>query len=147
MVGSCLRLVCMWRCDLMRDKNQHVYSFIWSYPTCHLVVFIYWVTSAALHIHHRDVIMSKMTSQFTSLMIVYSIFLFMRSSKKTSKLRVTDLCEGNSPSQRASNAENVSIWWRHHDMTWCRYCLYLVSWDTRHHHIVGEANAVCVLPI
>ena len=41
-------------------------------------------------------------------------------SKKTAKLRVTGLCEGNSPvtgefsSQRASNAENVSIWWRHH---------------------------------
>ena len=39
---------------------------------------------------------------------------------KTSKLRVTDLCEGNSPvtgefpAQRANNAENVSIWWRHH---------------------------------
>ena len=46
--------------------------------------------------------------------------LFKRRSKKTSKLRVTGLCEGNSPvtgefpSQRASNAENVSIWWRHH---------------------------------
>ena len=37
--------------------------------------------------------------------------------KKTSKLRVTGLCEGNSPvtgefpTQRTSNAENVSIWW------------------------------------
>ena len=42
--------------------------------------------------------------------------LFRRRSKKTSKLRVTDLCAGNSPgtTQRASNAENVSIWWRHH---------------------------------
>ena len=46
--------------------------------------------------------------------------LFIRRSRKTSKLRVTGLCEGNSPvngefpAQRASNAENVSIWWRHH---------------------------------
>ena len=46
--------------------------------------------------------------------------LFRRRSKKTSKLRVTGLCVGNSPgtgelpAQRASNAENVSIWWRHH---------------------------------
>ena len=46
--------------------------------------------------------------------------LFRRRSKKTSKLRVSGLCEGNSPvtceflSQRASNAKNVSIWWRHH---------------------------------
>ena len=46
--------------------------------------------------------------------------LFRHKSKKTSKLCVTGLCEGNSPvtgqfpSQRASKAENVSIWWRHH---------------------------------
>ena len=46
--------------------------------------------------------------------------LFRCKSKKTSKVRVTGLCEGNSPvtgefpPQRASNAENVSIWWRHH---------------------------------
>ena len=46
--------------------------------------------------------------------------LFRRKSKKTSKLRVTGLCVGNSPgtgefpAQRASYAENVSIWWRHH---------------------------------
>ena len=46
--------------------------------------------------------------------------LFRRRSKKTSKLRVTDLCAGNSPgtgefpAQMASYAENVSIWWRHH---------------------------------
>ena len=47
--------------------------------------------------------------------------LFRCRSKKTSKLCVTGLCEGNSPvtgefpAQRASNTENVSIWWRHHD--------------------------------
>ena len=46
--------------------------------------------------------------------------LFRHRSKKTSKFRVAGLCEGNSPVadefplQRASNAENVSIWWRHH---------------------------------
>ena len=42
--------------------------------------------------------------------------LFRRRSKKTSKPRVTGLCVGNSqfPAQMASNAENVSIWWRHH---------------------------------
>ena len=47
--------------------------------------------------------------------------LFRRRSKKTSKLRVTGLCAGNSPgtgefpAQMASYAENVSIWWRHND--------------------------------
>ena len=45
--------------------------------------------------------------------------LFRCRSKKTWKLRVTGLCVGNSSvtgeftTQKASNAENVSIWWRH----------------------------------
>ena len=48
--------------------------------------------------------------------------LFRRRSKKISKLRVTDLCVWNSPvtgefpAQMASNAENVSTWWRHHEV-------------------------------
>ena len=43
---------------------------------------------------------------------------------KTSKLRVTGLRLGNSPeagefpAQMANNAENVSIWWRHHEGNW-----------------------------
>ena len=47
---------------------------------------------------------------------------FRRKSKKTSKLRVTGLCVGNSPvtselpAQKASDAENISIWWRHHNI-------------------------------
>ena len=46
--------------------------------------------------------------------------LFRRRSRKTSKLRVTGLREGNSPvagefpAQMASNAENASIWWHNH---------------------------------
>ena len=52
---------------------------------------------------------------------------FTRRSKKTSKLRVTGLCVGNSPetgefpAQRASNAENGSIWWRHHVRQDCHH--------------------------
>ena len=44
-----------------------------------------------------------------------------RLMKISSKLRVTGLCVGKSPvtvefpTQMANNAENVSIWWRHHD--------------------------------
>ena len=40
-----------------------------------------------------------------------------RRSKKTSKLRVTGLVWGEftGPAQMASNVENVSIWWRHHE--------------------------------
>ena len=64
--------------------------------------------------------MATLASQITSLAIVYSIVYSDADKKKTSKLRVTGLCAGNSPgtgefpAQRASYAENVSIWWRHH---------------------------------
>ena len=64
--------------------------------------------------------MGVMVSQTTSLPIVYFNRLFRWRSKKTSKLHITGLCVGNSlvtrefSAQVASNAENVSIWWRHH---------------------------------
>ena len=57
--------------------------------------------------------------------------LFRRRSKKTSKLRVTGVCEGNPPvtggfpSQRASNTERVSIWRRHHET-----CMHVISLAT-----------------
>ena len=70
---------------------------------------------------YSDVIIDAMVSKITSLTDVYSTVY----SKKTSKLHVTRLCAGNSPvpvefpAQMASNAKNVSIWWRHHG-TKCR---------------------------
>ena len=69
---------------------------------------------------HSDVIMNKIASQITSVSIVYSTVCSGVNQRKTSKLRVTGLCVGYSPAtgefpaQRASNAENVYIWCRHH---------------------------------
>ena len=46
----------------------------------------------------------------------------MFKTKNTSKLRVIGLCVENSPvtgefpAQMASNAENVFIWWRYHEI-------------------------------
>ena len=83
------------------------------------VMFSVFVWAAFLH-HYNDVIMSAMAPQITSHISGLLNGLFRRGSKTTSKLRVTGLCEGNSPvtgefpAQRACNAENVSIWWRHH---------------------------------
>ena len=61
--------------------------------------------------------------------------LFRRRSKNTSKLHITGLCAENSPvtdefpSQRASNAENVPIWWRHHVRQWFGTHLWtIISW-------------------
>ena len=59
--------------------------------------------------------------------------LFRRRSKITSKLRVTGLCAGNAlvigefPAKRASNAEYVSILWRHR--VWRRMTFsYVEAW-------------------
>ena len=77
-----------------------------------------------------------MASQITSLTIVDSAVYSRRRSKKTSKLRVTGLCEGNSPvagefpAQRASNAENVYLWWRHNGhISVAAWSLVLVTLD------------------
>ena len=118
-------------------------------------------------IHYNYVIMSAMVSQITSLTIVYSTVYSRRRSKRTSKLRVTGLCEGNSPvtgefpAQRASNAENVSIWWSHngpqrpdgntgHPLTNWQWA---IQWHTPLHSISqikthwGRATHICVSEI
>ena len=75
--------------------------------------------------HYGDVIMNTMASQITRFSIVYSAVCWGPDHRKHQKLRVTGLCEGNSPvtgefpAQRASDAENVSIGWRHHVFTMC----------------------------
>ena len=82
-------------------------------------------------LRYSDVIMGAIASQTTSLTNVYSTVYSGTDKKKTAKLRVTGLCEGKSPVtdefhvQRASNAENVSIWWRHHgsNLSWPSYIL------------------------
>ena len=72
--------------------------------------------------------------------------LFGRRLKKTSKLRVTGLCAGNSsgtgefPAQMTSKAENVSVWWRHHVMQknttmYIFMSLYLCNW-----HVLTDNN-------
>ena len=89
--------------------------------------------------------------------------LFGRRSKKTSNLCVTGLCVGNwpgtdeFPAQMASNAENISIWWRHHHdhclyktciwrtsheivaffyhVSFCRSCVTSYQWFTGHIHV------------
>ena len=105
--------------------------------------------------------------------------LFRRRSKKTSELHVIGLCAGNSPwtgefsAQMASNAENVTIWWRHHDhklngtlFRWLNSLSFRVIWalvfkqcyietaakliDWTHicfvrYHDTAHANIICII--
>ena len=72
--------------------------------------------------------------------------LFRCRSKKTSKLCVTGLCEGNSPvtyefpAQRASDAKDVSIWWRHHEFY--DKSSTSVFWEEYKPHICDEVRLV-----
>ena len=65
--------------------------------------------------------MSAMASQITSLTIIYWTIYSGADQRKHQSSASLALCAGNSPvtgefpAQRASNAENVSIWWRHDD--------------------------------
>ena len=76
--------------------------------------YFYWIVNITLTSQWaRRRLKSPSSPLFTQLFIQVQI-------KKTSKLRVTGLCAENSPgtgefpAQKASNEENVSIWWRHH---------------------------------
>ena len=79
--------------------------------------------------------------------------LFRRRSKKTSKLRITGLCAGNSPvtsefpAQMASNAENVSISWCHHVLfIWAvlRWCAKVInSHSATRFHVIYDTVLLC----
>ena len=70
---------------------------------------------------------------------------FRCRSKRTSKLRVTGLCAGNSPgtgefpAQMASYTENVSIWWRHHDIK-SSNTDSIVSWPDGQYDMVNKTS-------
>ena len=73
-----------------------------------------------LQFHYIDVIMRTMAYQITSLTIVYSIAYsgadkkYHQSSASLTFVRGIHLWPVSSPHKRASDAKNVSIWWRHH---------------------------------
>ena len=71
--------------------------------------------------HYIDVIMTTMTFQITSLTVVYSTVYSdadQRKDQSSASLAfvwgIHREMTGEFPAQRASYAENVSIWWRHH---------------------------------
>ena len=77
--------------------------------------------------------------------------LFRRRSKKSSKLRATGLCAGNSPvtcefpAQMSRNAENASIWWRHHVAN-CTLSLYNTGIFNQEFENVGCKMPAKILP-
>ena len=64
--------------------------------------------------HYCDVTMGAMASQITSLTMVYSIVHSGTDQRKHQSSASLAFVIGEFPAQMANNAENVSIWWRHH---------------------------------
>ena len=134
-------ILCLW---LKMDETTHLNHYMWiSYYDCQGAFQLF--VQQLIHADNKENIKTSYNCPFVVGIFWWSVdsplqwrhnerngisnhqspncllnCLFRSRSKKTSKLRVTGLCEGNSPvtgefpAQRASNAENVSIWWRHH---------------------------------
>ena len=68
--------------------------------------------------HYNDIIMGAIASQITSLTIVYSTIYSDADQRKhqSSASLAFVWVPGEFPAKMASNAENVAIWWRHHDI-------------------------------
>ena len=72
--------------------------------------------------HYNNVIMSAMASQITSLTILYSTIYWGADRRKYQS--------SASLAFVASNAENVSIWWRHHVWCWQKYATAKDNFDS-----------------
>ena len=93
-----------------------LYLYCWQFCIMSFIMTVWehlwsgiWCTSQWRH-NERDSLKSPASRLFTQLFIQMQF-------KVTPKLCVTSLCvpvTGEFPAQRASTAENVSIWWRHH---------------------------------
>ena len=94
----------------------------------------WWQRDKIKECHYSDVIISAMASQITDVSIVYRTACLGADQRKHTKLRLTGLAEENSPvtgefpAQMASNAENVSIWWRHHGDEWSLWHITQCVW-------------------
>ena len=93
-------------------KNKHISRSSLSFVDTEMTRIIKILPSEPLRWRHNGC-----DSVSNHLSIAYST---VYSDADQRKLRVTGLCVGESPgtggfpAQMASNAENVSIWWRHH---------------------------------
>ena len=112
------------------------------------------IFAVAVLSRYSDVIMSAVASQITGVSIDCSALC--SGTAKCQGLRHWPLC-GELPAQRGSNAENDSIWWRHHDAVTCyikcdegyRWRLWLYNWTKWRYLKVCGWNAcefTCVGP-
>ena len=94
-----------------------------------------------------------MASQITGVSNIHPT-VYSGADRRTPKLRVTGLCEENSPvrkfsEERANNSENVSIWWRHHGNKFqCNLNrnLYIFIQENTFENVVGKMAGISSRP-
>ena len=109
-------------CPGYRIKISEQIGSPWNIRTLQPCLFLCFtfVTWRIIIYHYNEFIMGAMTSQITSLTIVYSTVysgadqIKHQSSASPAFVRGIHRGTGEFPAQIASNAESVSIWWRHH---------------------------------
>ena len=100
--------------------------------------------------HYNDIIMSEKASQITGVSILLDCLFRLRTEKASKTRNVTGLFEWNSSAtveflaQRASNAENVFIWWRHNEL-WHVHVLHPKPLKINAPHMHGFMCLIVVL--
>ena len=115
-----LRMLCQTMWILHRCISEiYIYIYIWHWFRNEPI----WINYTSRSVERRQLLqIFPTTLQWRHNGQCLFHHLFRRRSKKTSKLRVSGLCAGNSPgtgefpAQMARNAENLSIRWRHHEV-------------------------------
>ena len=101
-------------------STQYVHAFImalWRGIISYYIELMWYIYPYILRfLHYNDVIISVMASQITGDSIVCSTVCSGADQRKhqSSTKEGNPSVTGGFPSQRASDADNVSIWWRHH---------------------------------
>ena len=121
-------------------------SLVWSWQAanhylsqCWLEVMSPYGVTKSLHWRHND--RNGVSNHQLLNCLLKRLFI---STNTLSKLHVTSLCEGYkwSPITKASNAENVSIWWRNHATIVSWYPLLQDIW----HHQTFKTTKYIALP-
>ena len=111
--GNCISAALILSGLNLWKKNKTIYYTIYHFVTLGIGKY----KNISIPHHYIDVIMSAISSQITSLTIVHSIVYSDADQRKHQSSASLAIVRGihRDPEQMASNAENVSIWWRHHD--------------------------------
>ena len=109
-----------WNCNIRNFRE--LFATSWRYIQCGVLSPDHTRCSQCRQ-HYSDVIMSAMASQITGISTVYTTVCLGADKRKHQSSVSLAFVRGihrwpvDSPSQRTSDAEKVSIWWHHHALS------------------------------